>query len=72
MCFKKGNESENISMNHLKAQCQELYQWQQSKDGKDAKAKHFGNKAGGKKQTQRQLKAQINSLEKQISRHDGG
>ena len=44
-----------------KAQRQELYQWQQSKDGRDSKAKHF-SKITGKPKTKKQLEAQVSSL----------
>ena len=46
-----------------KAQRQELYQWQQSKDGKEAKEKALKN---SKKPTRKQLQAQLNSIQQLI------
>ena len=46
-----------------KAQRQELYKWQQSKDGKEAKENALNN---SKKPTKKQLQAQLNSIQRQL------
>lgn len=55
-----------------KAQKRELYEWQQSKDGKRAKQAHLDAKKGKdvKKLTKKQLLAKVHSLEKQVKGKD--
>ena len=56
-----------------KAQRQELYQWQRTKDGQSAKTKHFSNKNGksGKGKTCKQLEAHVHSLQQKLKASAG-